>query len=234
MKARLWALANQKNRDAFVESWLKSLPQGSSVLDAGAGFQRYKEKASHLKYLSQDFGDYDGGEKFGQKNIGKWNSKACDIISDITQIPVEDRSFDFILCTEVFEHLPEPQLALYEFTRILKPGGKLLVTAPFRCLYHQDPYFFYSGFSRYWYSYFCDKAGLQIEFLEKNGTYYSDLAQEVSRIPSFTNQPFKLINQIVSAGYLLYLYALEKIFNIKSPESCWGYHLIAKKNNQLE
>ena len=46
--------------------------------------------------------------------------KKCDIISDITNIPLKDQSIEHILCSEVFEHLPNPVLALKELSRIIK------------------------------------------------------------------------------------------------------------------
>ncbi|MFQ5601806.1 MAG: class I SAM-dependent methyltransferase [bacterium] len=39
-------------------------------------------------------------------------------------------SFDSILCSEVIEHVPDPQQVLYECHRILKRGGKILLTTP--------------------------------------------------------------------------------------------------------
>lgn len=78
--------------------------------------------------------------------------KASDpLVSDITMIPAPDASFDAILCSEVLEHVPEPTHALDEFVRLLKPGGTLILTAPFASLVHMAPYHYCSGFSRYWY-----------------------------------------------------------------------------------
>src|SRR5674476_1266665 len=60
-----------------------------------------------------------------------WDTTRIDLVSDITAIPAPDASFDAILCSEVLEHVPEPTHALDEFTRLLKPGGVLILTAPF-------------------------------------------------------------------------------------------------------
>ena len=70
-----------------------------------------------------------------------------DYVSDIEKIPVKDNSFDIIICTEVLEHVPNPIGALKEMARILKKGGKLLITTPLGSHIHQDPYHFYGGFT---------------------------------------------------------------------------------------
>ncbi|MGA2913324.1 MAG: class I SAM-dependent methyltransferase [Methanoregula sp.] len=71
-----------------------------------------------------------------------FNTSNLDIVSENTSIPELDASFDAIMCIEVFEHLPEPILAIKEFSRLLKPDGHLILTAPFCCLTHMAAYYF--------------------------------------------------------------------------------------------
>lgn len=78
------------------------------------------------------------------------NSYACldienysdiDIIADIQDMPqIADNQFDTIICTQVLEHVPNPFLAVSELHRILKPGGKIIVTVPFLNNYHMEPH----------------------------------------------------------------------------------------------
>jgi len=42
----------------------------------------------------------------------------------------EDESFDAVICAEVLEHLYDPEPAIREAHRVLKPGGKYVVTIP--------------------------------------------------------------------------------------------------------
>ena len=73
---------------------------------------------------------------------GGWDNSQLDIVSDITHIPVDVTTFDAILCTEVFEHIPDVISALREFVCVIKLGGTLLITATFNSLTHFEPYHF--------------------------------------------------------------------------------------------
>jgi methionine biosynthesis protein MetW len=52
------------------------------------------------------------------------------LIDDAGDLPFPDGSFDLAICTEVLEHLFEPQRALTEIHRVLRTGGRLIVTVP--------------------------------------------------------------------------------------------------------
>jgi ubiquinone/menaquinone biosynthesis C-methylase UbiE len=45
-------------------------------------------------------------------------------------LPLESASFDYILLSEVIEHLAAPEKVIQEAARVLRPGGRLLVTTP--------------------------------------------------------------------------------------------------------
>lgn len=84
--------------------------------------------------------------------------------------------------------MPEPTLALDEFVRQFKPGGKLILTAPFASSVHMAPYHFCSGFSRYWYEHHLTQRGLRIETLVANGDWYAALQQEITRLGGMERQ----------------------------------------------
>lgn len=178
---------NQKNIDEWVEKTLKSLPAGSRILDAGSGELRCKKYCSHLTYVSQDFAQYDGIGDGKGLHTDKWDQSKLDIISDITKIPEKDNSFDAIMCIGVFEHIPDPILTIKEFSRLLKPGGHLIITAPFCSLTHFAPFHFYSGFNRYFFERFMPENGFHICELVVNGNFFEYLAQELRRLPEVEN-----------------------------------------------
>jgi len=105
----------------------------------------------------------------------------------------------------------------------------MLLTAPFRALYHQEPYFYSSGFSRYWYQYHAHRCGLLIEAIEPNGSYFSDIAQELVRIIRIGPLWQSVCAGVLTFPLLLYLYVLQRWFKLRTPESCWGYHVYLSK-----
>lgn len=57
-------------------------------------------------------------------------------VQDLSEpIAAQSGSFDALWCSEVLEHLFSPVFALNEFYRVLKPGGKLLITVPYHGLF---------------------------------------------------------------------------------------------------
>lgn len=174
---------NESTRDEWLGRVLSQVPPGSRILDAGAGELKYRPLCSHLSYVSQDFAQYDGTGDASGLQMGSWDQSRIDIVCDITAIPEPDASFDAIMCIEVLEHLPDPLRALAEFSRLLRPGGWLILSAPFCSLTHFAPFHFHSGFSRYFYETHLPAAGFNILELERNGNFFEFIAQELRRVP---------------------------------------------------
>ncbi len=51
-------------------------------------------------------------------------------VGSIMEIPFSDNTFDYIVSSEVIEHTPDPKKSIKELCRVLKPGGKLVITTP--------------------------------------------------------------------------------------------------------
>lgn len=49
---------------------------------------------------------------------------------DATNLPFGDNEFDYVVCSEVLEHLPDDAAAAREIYRVLKPGGRAIITVP--------------------------------------------------------------------------------------------------------
>jgi len=65
------------------------------------------------------------------------------ILADAYRLPFGDGAFDVVLCAEVIEHMHTPALAIEEMHRVLKHGGKLLLTTPFAYPIHYAPTDYY-------------------------------------------------------------------------------------------
>ncbi len=228
-------LLNYRTRDLWVQEKLRDIPRGLSVLDAGAGIQMYKNSCKHLKYTSQDFGEFTGAmtERDKMTTDVQYNTKTCDIISNITKIPVADGSFDVILCTEVFEHIPEPALAVKEFSRIVRPGGKVIITAPFCSLTHQSPFYFANGYSKYWYEKILTDHGFKIQEISYNGNFFEYMAQEIRRIPNVSKQYLMKNTGILTKLQIYFLLRKLHKLSVKDKESqellCFGLQVVAVK-----
>lgn len=159
-KERFWN-PEAWQRDQWIKDHAAKLPQGSRVLDAGAGASKYRPYFSHCRYETQDFCQYKGP-------LVKY-LQPVDYVCDITQIPVANASFDSIVCTEVLEHVIDPISVLREFSRILKPNGILLLTAPQASQVHMEPYHFYGGFTHYWYRHWLPTCGFEIDTIDAQG-----------------------------------------------------------------
>lgn len=70
------------------------------------------------------------------------------VLGDAQALGLAANVFDVVLCTEVLEHLPEPQQAIDEMHRVLKPGGTLLLTTRFLFPIHDAPHDYFR-FTKY-------------------------------------------------------------------------------------
>ena len=97
--------------------------------------------ASDLKTL--EIGAF-GGQAYGRFFTNKVgldirSGKGVDVVGSVYELPFKDNEFEIVLCMVVMEHLENPQKAIKEMHRVLKPGGKILVSVPFMFPMHDTP-----------------------------------------------------------------------------------------------
>jgi SAM-dependent methyltransferase len=101
------------------------LTADSRVLDYGAGESPYRDVfARAAEYVQADL---------------PGNPNATVTLNPDGTVPVPDESFDAVLSTQVLEHVPDPAVYLAEAQRVLKPGGRLLLSTHGTFPYHPDP-----------------------------------------------------------------------------------------------
>ena len=216
----------------WLAKTLAAVPAGLRILDAGAGELRNKPLCAHLDYVSQDACQYEGTGDDQGLQTGTWDTSLIDLVCDIVDIPEPATSFDVILCSEVLEHLPDAIRVLDEFRRLLKPGGQLILTAPFASFVHFSPYHYATGFSRYWYEYHLPIRNFEIQELTPNGDWFSYVKQEMFRLPGMARRygdwcwPLAYL----AAGIALIYFSIRGKSKVADDVACFGWHCIAIKN----
>lgn len=87
-------------------------------------------------------------------------------------LPFRDGAFDTVLCTQVLEHVEDPGAAVAEMVRVLRPGGKLIVTVPQAWFLHEEPYDFWR-FTRYGLRALLARAGAQLVEERSQGGFFA-------------------------------------------------------------
>ena len=101
------------------------------VLDAGCGRGFYVTMLSRYPFIKEihgvDVSDY--YLKRAQNALGE-DKRVKLTKGSIYKLPHKDRYFDCIILSEVLEHLDDEPKVLAELKRVLKPGGRLLISVP--------------------------------------------------------------------------------------------------------
>lgn len=106
-----------------------------TVVDVGCGAQPYRQLfRSHVKYIGIDTADAKAHFGYSIPDTRYFEG---------TIWPLEDRSADFVLCTETLEHVLDTKSFLAQASRCLAPGGTILLTVPFSARWHYIPYDFW-------------------------------------------------------------------------------------------
>ena len=98
-----------------------------------------------------------------------------DVGADVQALPFRDAVFDAIKATELLEHVPDVARALGECRRVLRPGGHLVITAPFLERLHGDPGD-YSRYTRSMWERLLAAADLKPVTIDEQGGYFTHLA----------------------------------------------------------
>jgi SAM-dependent methyltransferase len=145
----IWLSARENRRN--VRKALASLPPGR-LLDIGCGVMPFKCRGNGLEWVGMDV----------EGNPG------ADVHGSALALPFADGSFDYVLSTQVLEHLENPGLAIAECARVLRPNGVLILSAPQYWELHEEPYDYFR-FTQYSLQMLCARHGLVVDALYREG-----------------------------------------------------------------
>ena len=112
--------------DKMVDELFSSLPKGAAILDVGCGTGEHLKRA--LGHGLKAAGVEPAPAMLGVARRDVPQARLEDGVA--TRLPFGDGEFDAVIMIEVLRYLdlPDIELALREARRVLRPGGKILVT----------------------------------------------------------------------------------------------------------
>ena len=159
--------------ERFVRRASRLIPAGAVVLDAGAGDAPYRGYFRHVRYITADLAA-----------TGYHEVSRLDLICNLSALPLAGDTFDAVLCTQVLEHVPDPQQVLAELYRVLRPGGRLFLTVPQSWELHEAPYDYFR-FTRYGLELMFQQAGFERFEIQPRGGYFYFLAERIRHLPGY-------------------------------------------------
>lgn len=199
-----------------------------NLIDLGCGQKPYK--AIFSKYINSYFGVDDSHAFYCHCR----EDNEVDLWTDCTNTGLKDSYFDTLLCTEVLEHISEPENLLNEANRLLKREGVVIMTVPFSWQIHAKPNDFYR-FSPYGIKYQFEKNGFEIlEIKAMEGMYAA--VQQLGILHMINRERKNIISKLWHK--YINTYIVIPIKNIKAmmldqvfynDKMCIGYLVIARK-----
>ena len=249
-------LYDEKKRKAKVD-WLYRY-----ITSPIAGEILIREISKHISLVHGDMLDVGCGncpyylmfEPFISTYVGMdytaHESEKISLLADAQKIPFKSDSFDTVLCTELLEHVSEPQEALNEIFRVLRKGGILILTTPQRAPIHTAPHDYYR-FTRYGLAYMAEKAGFEIRQISARGGLFlfmicvmnealyglargaSTILRKMLRIKNFsvTNSIIFVLLRSVPQRIALWIYLLSDFILSRLIPMSWYEKLIERRNN---
>ena len=124
----------------FAEDLADAAPDDGAVLDVGTGpgvlLMELARRRPDLRLTGVDVSS--DMVVAAQRNLREYGPRASARVGDVTALPFPDRSFDTVVSSFSLHHWEDPEAAVPELARVLRPGGRVLIydfrRAPFEAL----------------------------------------------------------------------------------------------------
>lgn len=152
-----------------------------------------------------------------------------DVFADAYDTTLPTESADTVLSSAVLEHLERPQDAMNEAARLLRPGGHLILTAPFFWQEHEAPRDFYR-YTRFGLAHLMQTAGLEpVEIIPLAG-YYTKAAQEFCYFIDWRRSgPWKRPVEFVQWAAQTFAYRMYRSGRDHAAQHCWMHLAVGQK-----
>lgn len=210
------------SRSALFDAMVELAPSLSGrLLDVGCGRMPYRSLFDVDEYVGLDI-DTEESRRRG----------VADHFYDGKAFPFADASFDAVLCNQVLEHVFNPDEFLGELSRVLKPGGRLLLTVPFVWDEHEQP-FDYARYSSFGLRALLERHGFRITVQQKLGADTSVLFQLVNayfyKIMQGRNKAIKYLSIVTLMALVNLLGLLAKVLLPSNPDLFLDQAVLAEK-----
>ncbi len=198
--------------------WNKENLAGKIVIDAGCGAGRFSEIVE--KFDGDLIAiDYSRAIEVAAKNLA--SDKTFFIQADLSALPIEDQSADFVYCIGVLQHTSAPRFIVEELLRVLKVDGEITLT------FYENSSWHVRFYSKYLVRPFTKRVpkSLLLNVIEKTSYLWFPLTRYLFSLPYPINKIFRYIIPI--ANYVEYQYldsnqaraeAILDTFDMLSPE----------------
>ena len=169
---RLSKKLSRKRLYEFLAAEYVHIQPGARVLSIGAGgeinrqlYQYAERQGFHVLTLDIDI------------------QRGPEVVGDVCEPHFQPESFDIVVMCEVLEHVHSPHIALEQIRKILRPGGRLILSVPFILGIHEAPFDYYR-YTRHGLE-FLLRRYRNLTIQERNG-YFEAIDVLLARLP-YTN-----------------------------------------------
>jgi SAM-dependent methyltransferase len=168
----------------------------------------------------------------------------ADVYGDGARLPIRSGTVDTVLCTQTLEHVPEPWLVVDEIARVLRPDGRLILTAPMAWGVHGEPHDYFR-YTKYGLRSLAERSGLDVTYVRPRGGFWALMGQLFSThvyrkwCTPLSRRGADLAYALVGL-FVLPLCAVSQLTGAlldricRRTDSTMGYIMVARKGTGLE